>query len=76
MNRGFRIGLLAGILSLPGAVAHADVVTDWNALMVTTVGSQNPFAQARFAAITQLDLDDPDARFSLQLALKLRPVLR
>lgn len=26
--------------------------------------------------ITQLDLDDPDARFSLQLALKLRPVLR
>lgn len=54
MNRGFRIGLLAGILSLPGAVAHADVVTDWNALMVTTVGSQNPFAQARFAAITQL----------------------
>lgn len=26
--------------------------------------------------ITQLDLDDPDARFSLQLALKLRPILR
>ncbi len=26
--------------------------------------------------IAQLDLDDPDARFSLQLALKLRPVLR
>ena len=30
----------------------------------------------RIAAITQLDLDDPDARFSLQLALKLRPVMR
>lgn len=30
----------------------------------------------QIAAITQLDLDDPDARFSLQLALKLRPVLR
>jgi purine catabolism regulator len=29
----------------------------------------------QIAAITQLDLDDPDARFSLQLALKLRPVL-
>lgn len=30
----------------------------------------------RIAAITRLDLDDPDARFSLQLALKLRPVMR
>ena len=29
----------------------------------------------QIAAITQLDLDDPDARFSLHLALKLRPVL-
>lgn len=29
----------------------------------------------RIAEITQLDLDDPDARFSLQLALKLRPVI-
>ncbi len=30
----------------------------------------------QIANIAQLDLDDPDARFSLQLALKLRPVLR
>ena len=30
----------------------------------------------RISAITQLDLDDPDARFSLQLALKLRPVIK
>lgn len=30
----------------------------------------------RIAAITRLDLEDPDARFSLQLALKLRPVLK
>ena len=30
----------------------------------------------QIAHVTQLDLDDPDARFSLQLALKLRPVLR
>ena len=30
----------------------------------------------QIAHITQLDLDDPDARFSLQLALKLRPVLK
>lgn len=30
----------------------------------------------RIANITQLDLDDADARFSLQLALKLRPVMK
>lgn len=30
----------------------------------------------RVSEITQLDLDDPDARFSLQLALKLRPIMR
>jgi PucR family transcriptional regulator, purine catabolism regulatory protein len=30
----------------------------------------------RISAITRMDLDDPDARFSLQLALKLRPVLK
>jgi len=30
----------------------------------------------RIATITRLDLSDPDARFSLQLALKLRPVMR
>lgn len=30
----------------------------------------------QIAQITQLDLDDADARFSLQLALKLRPVMK
>ena len=30
----------------------------------------------RISSITQLDLDDPDARFSLQLALKLRPIMK
>ncbi|MCC9076626.1 helix-turn-helix domain-containing protein [Litorilinea aerophila] len=30
----------------------------------------------RIANITQLDLNDPDARFSLQLALKLRPLMK
>src|SRR5947208_6017690 len=34
-------------------MAKADVVLDWNAIMFDTIGSQNPFAQARFAAITQ-----------------------
>ena len=36
------------------APARADVVTDWNAVMVTTVSAQNPFAQARIAAIMHL----------------------
>jgi purine catabolism regulator len=30
----------------------------------------------QISTITRLDLNDPDARFALQLALKLRPVLR
>ncbi len=30
----------------------------------------------QIAQITQLNLDDPDARFSLQFALKLRPVMK
>ena len=34
------------------ATGSADVVSDWNVIMLTTVGGQNPFAQARFAAIT------------------------
>jgi hypothetical protein len=35
-------------------VARADVVLQWNAIMQATVAAQNPFAQARVAAITQL----------------------
>jgi hypothetical protein len=54
MENRLRIGLLVGVLWLPPAVVRADVVTDWNAVMVATVSSQNPFAQARFAAIVQL----------------------
>ena len=30
----------------------------------------------RISSITQLELDDPDARFSLHLALKLRPIMK
>jgi hypothetical protein len=35
-----------------------DAVLDWNAIMVATVAGQNPFAQARFAAIAQLAVFD------------------
>jgi hypothetical protein len=49
---------LVALLSMPLSTARADVasdaVLDWNAIMVSTVSSQNPFAQARLAAITQL----------------------
>jgi hypothetical protein len=34
--------------------AAPDVVVEWNAIMTSTVSGQNPFAEARFAAITQL----------------------
>ena len=44
----------AAALLFSTAVANADVVLDWNKIMVATVSGQNPFAQARFAAITQL----------------------
>ncbi len=49
---------LVAILFFPASPARADagsdVVLEWNAIMVTTTSSQNPFAQARVAAITQL----------------------
>jgi hypothetical protein len=45
--------LVAVSLCTP-AVARADVVLQWNLTMVMATGGQNPFAQTRFAAITQL----------------------
>ncbi len=39
---------------LTPAPTHADVVQDWTVIMLNTIGGQSPFAQARFAAITQL----------------------
>ena len=42
-------------VALAGSVsASADPVSDWNAMVFTTSVAENPFAQARFAAITQL----------------------
>ena len=46
------VGVVA-VLFMSAAMAKADVVLDWNAITLNTIGSQNPFAQARFAAITQ-----------------------
>jgi len=44
----------AAALLFSSAMANADVVLDWNNTMLTTLAGQNPFAQARYAAITQL----------------------
>src|SRR3989442_5442954 len=47
---------LVALLACSPIAAGADVVLDWNAIAVSTLISQgqNPFAQARFLAITQL----------------------
>jgi len=53
---------LIALLSISPGSARADTPVDavlqWNAIMVTTVSGQNPFAQARLAAITQLAVFD------------------
>ena len=53
MSRRISVATLAALLLIP-ALARADVVHDWNTIMLTTISSQTPFAQARFGAITQL----------------------
>lgn len=47
---------LVALLACRPIAAKADVVLDWNAIAVSTLigQGQNPFAQARFMAITQL----------------------
>ena len=54
MIRRYAFVTAAAALLFGSAMANADVVQDWNKIMVDTVSAQNPFAQARFAAITQL----------------------
>jgi hypothetical protein len=43
-----------GLLFSTAAMSAADPVLEWNAIMISTTSGQNPFFQARFAAITQL----------------------
>jgi hypothetical protein len=54
-NRGFGLCMLMAAL-LFSTIARADVVLDWNKIAVDTAvaNKQNPFAQARYAAIVQL----------------------
>src|SRR5687767_2432338 len=48
--------IVATVLVSSPAVARADVVLDWNAIAISTfiAQGQNPFSQARYAAITQV----------------------
>ena len=52
-QRHLAVAVLALVACAPG-IAAGDAVSDWNAIMQTTVSGQPPFPQARFAAITQL----------------------
>ena len=54
MTRRYAFVTTVAALLFGSAVANANVVLDWNNIMVATVSGQNPFSQARFAAITQL----------------------
>ena len=45
---------LTALVSLPSTSLHVDAVTEWNAIMQSTVAPTNPFAQGRSAAIVQL----------------------
>jgi hypothetical protein len=48
------LAVLLGTANLPAAAPSSDPVLEWNSIMVNTTATQNPFFQARFAAITQL----------------------
>jgi hypothetical protein len=54
MRPSLRTFTLLTALSATPTIATADVVLDWNAIALTTMRNQNPFAQARYAAIVQL----------------------
>ena len=45
---------VCGTLLSAAAVSSTDPVLEWNSIMLNTTATQNPFFQARFAAITQL----------------------
>jgi hypothetical protein len=54
MSRASAVVAVVGLLLWNPPVARADAVQDWNAIMLATVAGQNPFAQARFAAVTHV----------------------
>ena len=55
-KRNLGVCMLTATLLFGSVLARADVVLDWNVIAINTAiaNGQNPFAQARFAAIAQL----------------------
>src|SRR5246127_4462956 len=55
-KRTLGVCMLTATILFGSVLARADVVLDWNVIAVNTAiaNGQNPFAQARFAAIAQL----------------------
>ena len=54
MTRMLVMAAMAAMFSMDRPAARANIVGDWNAIMESTVRTQNPIVQGRFAAITQL----------------------
>ena len=54
MFKSLRGIAITALLLFGSQLADADAVTDWNAIMETTVANVDPFLQVRSAAITQL----------------------
>ncbi len=54
IGQRFGISMVATFALIGAGPAHADAVTDWNAIMESTVVPANPFFQTRSAAIVQL----------------------
>jgi hypothetical protein len=48
------LSVIVFLACLSSPLQGQDVVSQWNEVMLATISSQNPFAQARFAAITQV----------------------
>ena len=68
----------AAIILMPAIPAQAgnggDAVLAWNEIMVTTVRPQNPFAQARLAAITQVAVFEAVNAITRDYASYLEPI--
>src|SRR4051812_31017241 len=54
INRRLGTWIVAAWVLYGAGDAHADAVTEWNAIMQATVAPANPFFQSRSAAIVQL----------------------
>jgi membrane-associated phospholipid phosphatase len=56
IKRTLGLCMLVATILCASAIAHTDVVLEWNGIAVNTAiaNGQNPFAQARYAAIVQL----------------------